>query len=101
MNTQAMSAQEIERTTVFQYADSFPLFPESGDVIAYVIDPSTGALITEATTMDTVIEQVMRHGRIAYAVGEIADENGEDTYWTTDRLQRLFDHHRRRYVTGE
>lgn len=99
MSTTQLSAQEEERVVVFQYADSFPLIAED-DVIAYIVNPSNGRIVVEARTLDDAIRPILNFGMIGYAVGTLPDPNGEDPYWTSVRLQRLFDHNRRAYVTG-
>lgn len=98
MSTMALSAREVERITVFQYAEPFPIFDAESGIVAYVIDPSNGRIVAEARTMDEAIRPILRQGMIAYAAGDLPDENGEEIYWTSERLQRLFDHNRQRYV---
>ena len=101
MSTATMSAQEIERVTVAGMASfNVPIFDPPEGVVAYGVNPSTGASVA-LTTLDQGIHLIRKHGAIAYAVAEIPDENGEETYWTVPRLQRLFDHHRQHYVNGD
>lgn len=101
MPTVELSAQEIERTVVSTMASfDVPIFDPPAGVVAYGVNPATGASVP-LTTLDQGIHLIRRHGAIAYAVAEITDENGEDTYWTVPRLQRLFDHHRMHYVNGD
>lgn len=101
MSTETMSAQEIERVTVFQMANlDIPVFDPPAGVVAYAVNPATGAS-AELTTLDQGIHLIRKHGAIVYAVAEVPDENGEETYWTVQRLQNLFDHHRAHYVNGD
>lgn len=95
-----LSAQEIERIIVFREAEAFPLFDAPEGTVAYVIEPSTGHVVAGVASMHAAIFMVLKKGMIAYAVGPAHDENGEEDYWTVERLQHLFDHNRRMYVEG-
>lgn len=101
MGTATLTPQEIERTVVSTMASfDVPVFDPPAGVIAYAVNPAT-AVSVALTTLDQGIHLIRKHGAIVYAVAEIPDENGEETYWTLPRLQRLFDHHRHHYVCGD
>jgi hypothetical protein len=103
MSTIKMSPQEAERVAVFQYAEHFPVVPPMG-VVAVIVDPLTGAVLDYATGMDSCVHAIRAHGAIAYALADIAapEELGDiDAYWTVERAQRFYDHHRAHYVNGD
>lgn len=101
MSTTTMTAQEIERITVARMSSfQVPVFDPPAGIVAYGVNPGTAASV-ELTTLEQGIHLIRKHGAIVYAVAEVPDENGEETYWTVQRLQNLFDHHRMHYVNGD
>lgn len=101
MSTATMTAQEIERITVARMSSfQVPVFDPPAGIVAYAVNPATAKHV-ELDTMMQGIHLIRMHGAIVYAVAEVPDENGEETYWTVQRLQNLFDHHRMHYVNGD